>query len=397
MWDESDMSIVGSGYTGTLTESTVKAATQWSIESWGNWFFATNGVDTPQVWKGTGSSFTVVANLVITTAEIFVRLGPHLLAFNTSTGKGHFAWCDADDPEEWTASAENSAGSLNIRDIDSEIVCAVPLADRVAVYSKERMYLVTYVGTPLYFGYQAALSGIGAVSKRSVVAVDRLNFGLSRQGFFMTDGSRFEWIDDPAIRTWFQDRVNWSQRSKISGYHDEAATQIIWFYPTTGNTEPSEGLGYDYQRRVWSIYSRAYTACIEREVFNNPVLADSLGGVFYAHSTNDADGASLSCYAESAPLDLGDQDAQKVIFAAKVGVTGTTGAGVKLQIGSMQLLDDSPSYSQTLTVSAGSELITVPGGAAGRWIKIKLSSTDTGSGWNVSVLDLYGQVFGQRK
>lgn len=393
IWDESDMSIAGSGYTGTLTESTIKAATQWSIESWGNWFFATNGVDKPQVWKGIGASFTDVANMVVTSAELFVRAGPHLLAFNTSSSRGHFCWSDADNPETWTATTVNAAGSLNIRDIDSEIIAAVPMADRIAVYSQERMYLVSYLGSPFYFGYAPALAGIGALSKHAVVSIDRLNYGLSRQGFYMTDGSQFQWIDDPAIRTWFKARMNWSQRSKVCAYHDEDATQVIWYYPTT-STEPDEGLGYDYQRRNWSIYQHGRTAALERDVFPNPLLADSSGVIYKAHDGYDAAGATLTAYAESAPLDLGDQDAKKLILGIKVGVTGYAGKGVKVQLGSMETLEDSATYSATLTVSTGQSII--PCRISGRWIRVKISSSDMGSGWNVSTLDLYGETFGQR-
>lgn len=396
IWDETDMVVAGSGYTGTLTETNIRAATQWSIVSWGNWFFATNGVDLPVVWKGVGTSFTAVANLngaSLSTVEIFARRGPHLIAIKTNQGIGHVVWSDADNPEQWTATTVNSAGELQVREVDSEIIAAVPIADRLALYTKEQMFLLNYVGAPNYFGYSPALQGIGAVSKNSVVAVDRLNFGLSRQGFYMTDGSRFEWIDDPAIRTWFFNRVNWSQRSKIVGYHDEDAAQIIWYYPLSSTAEPSHGVGFDYQRRVWSLYDHGRTAAIEREVFGNPVLADTESHIFYGHSGYDATASvGMTAFVESGPLEIESQDKQKLILGAKLAVSGEAGTGVKLMIGSQERLTDTIKWSPTLTVTTGHEL--VPCDVSGRWIRVRFLSSDAGAGWSVGGLDLYGEVFG---
>jgi hypothetical protein len=399
IWDETTMVQAGSGYAGTLTETTVRAATEWSIESWGQWFFATNGVDRPQVWKGTGTSFTAVANITgasFSTAEIFCRLGPHLIAMATNNGIGHIAWSHSDEPEEWTATAANAAGSLWVRDVESEIIAAVPMADRIAMYTKEQMFLLNYVGSPNYFGYSPALKGIGAVSKNSVVCVDRLNFGLGRQGFFMTDGSRFEWIDDPAVRTWFFNRVNWTQRSKINAYHDEDAQQVIWYYPLSSTVECSQGIGFDYQRRVWSLYDHGRTASIEREAFQYPITADEISHIFYHHSGYDAGStlSALAAFAESGPLDLGDQDAQKVVFGVKAAVSGVAGSGLKCQIGGKERLSDSITWGATLTVGAGHDMVKCDPPVTGRWIHVRLLSSDKETGWSVAGLDLYGESFG---
>ena len=126
-------------------------------------------------------------------------------------------------------------------------MAAVPLSKRIAVYGKAQMFLGNYLSNDLVYGYQPALNGIGSVSKNAVVSVGRRNFGLSSQGFFVTDGASFEYIDDPAMRHWFQDNINQDQYAKVIGYHDEEDSQVLWYIPTVVTTKNDYCMTYNYE------------------------------------------------------------------------------------------------------------------------------------------------------
>lgn len=180
--------------------------------------------------SGSGASLAFansISDFDVTTAEIFITRGPHILAFNTSLNDKEFIFSDADDPDTWVTASDNLAGALTIRELKSPIRAAVPLGQSIAVYGDDQMFLVSYLANDLVFGYRPALNGIGAVSKHAVVAVGRRNFGLARQGFYVTDGAQFEYIDVP-IRKWFRDNVIGSQLSKAIAFHDEKNNNVRW-------------------------------------------------------------------------------------------------------------------------------------------------------------------------
>lgn len=379
------------GFTGNLNGTVVTPASIWSIEPFGSLVLATNGVDTPQIDTGSGT-FANLTGIDFTTAEIFVKRGPHMLAFNTSINDKGFVWCDIDDVQDWQPVAANAAGDLIIRELDSEIIAAVPLGDKIAAYGKDQMFLVGYIGSPRYFGYKPGVEGIGAISKKAVVEVGRRNYGIGRHGFWETNGVSIRYIDDPAIREFFFDDVNWTQSSKVNGYHNEAKHEIIWYYPSVGGSgEPDKGLVYDYQRGLWSQLGYGRTASIERQVFTEPIVADNTGEVYQDNFGNDADGSALVASILSKPVDFGTVDQVKEIDGIRISYKGT---GLQFRLGSQQDLDDAITYTSFVAVAVGHKITDIR--IAGRYITLELKSSATGDNWDLSAVDVYGRLGGNR-
>ena len=102
-----------------------------------------------------GPSFSAVAGGAPSRARVLVKAGVHILALNTDMGGTYYEWCDTDDPDDWTPAADNRAGNNIIREANSEIVAAVPLGDRIAVYCRNQSFLITYLGNNLVFGHRS--------------------------------------------------------------------------------------------------------------------------------------------------------------------------------------------------------------------------------------------------
>lgn len=391
-WNTATVQLMGSGYTGITDETVTQIATTWSMVPWGTWVLATNGVDTPQVYKDTGS-FVDLTGITFTTAEIFIKRGAHVIAMNTSNGNNWVEWCSDDDVEDWTPTNANSAGNHTIRDMESGIKCAAPIGDRIAIYGKDSMYLMTYLGAPFYFGVLPALTGIGAISKQAVVSHGRLNYGFGIQGFWKTDGVSYEYIDEPAIREFVFANINWTQSSKICAYHDEEATQIRWFYPTVGS-EPDMGVGFDYIRQNWYVYSFGRTSAIEREVFRYPVAGTDGGEIFFHNFGDDANGSGMTAYIETKAMDFGYPHATKFCDEVQLGVTNLSGT-VNFQLGVQDDLDDAVTYSTAQAIDDGNEPIEDRVNA--RFIRAKIESTEIGATWNLSSMDIFGKISGGRR
>ena len=385
-------------YNGVDLAVGLDVATMWSMVTYGDWVFATNGVDKPQVYK-TGAAYEDVAGMDILTARIFVVQGPHILAFNTDCCDREFVWCDADNSEDWVAADDNLAGQLEIRELETEIFAAVPIGSRIAVYGKDQMFLINYLSNDLVFGYKPALNGIGAVGSKAVVPVGRRNFGLSTQGFFVTDGLSFEYIDEPAIRHQFRQEADTNQLSQTIGYHHEETNQVRWFIPSITGVSGYLGYSYNYERNVWSLLGDdvIYTAGQERTVYSVPIVGKR-DGKLYKESTgnNLPSGAAIPYSLATKGLDLGDADKTKELTSLRVGLTG---AGLNLAVGWSETESGAVTYRPEDSydlLTGGSGFISLPLRTAGRWLHLKFEGAVGGADWEVVSLEIIGRLEGTR-
>lgn len=283
-WDETNGLVQqGTGYSRTENQTSLLNASSWSILQWGDWVLATNGLDTPQIWKG--SSFADLTNLgtEFTTAEIFVKWRQYLFAINLSSGSNRVAWCDTNDVEVWTPTASNDAGSLFIRDMESEITAARLLQDNLLVYGYNSVYAINFLQSRQVFGSQHLLNGIGAYSQHAVTTFQGKHYGFGPRGIWMTDGVSYEYIHSPAVKETVLNNVNEDQASKIVAYHDARLECLLFFYPTLGATNNDAGLAYNYKTGSWNPLVLARSAATDNGVFPYPITG-SVAGVVYNQS-----------------------------------------------------------------------------------------------------------------
>jgi len=394
---------VGSGYTGNpnqfreITGQPNTIVSQWSMVDFGSWILATNGKDLPQIYKGTSFSAMNVESQ-FTTAEIFVKRGPYILAFNTSINSKGFLWNNADIPDgtgSWTPTASNQAGDLIFREASTEVVAAVRLGEFIIAYTEEETFRVSLLGAPLFFGYKPAVQGIGALSKKSIIPVGRQHYGWGRQGIYVTDGVDSQFIDNPMIRQYLKDNFQKAQGSKVNGYHDEENTAVIWSFPSDMSNVNSaicdKGISYNYLTGNWSLIGHGNTASMERQVFSQAFTGTDAGTV---HRENDGltdAGASMTSWIRTKPLDLDDPNHIKEIQAVRVGYIGS---GLQYRLGRSNSEDDSITWGRYNRVPDGFKFSDARD--AGRYLHLELYSSGVGDDWNVSSIDIHGVILGER-
>lgn len=272
------------------------------FETFGSFLLVTNYSDPPMYWKNTGSLIPW-PNLPFTWAKLLHRRDNHVLALNTSNGQNAYEWCSASAIDDWTPTSSNSAGNNWIRDLDSEIVAAVDIGRQTAVYSKETMGLIQFVGQPNVFAHTQAINGVGAVGAKSVIQVGAQNYGLNRQGVFVTDGSSFEYVDEPAFHEFLINDVDFTKGEEVKGYHNEDLGSVIWFYTRKDNTR--YGFGFNYKRKTFTKYNQNVAIAIERQVFATPIAAVGNQLVFLNVGHNAA-GSPLPKWIRTKPLSAQD-------------------------------------------------------------------------------------------
>jgi len=383
------------GGDGTGATATVLAASGGVITSIGMTAGGTGWTTVPTGHtasaSGTGATFTfAVSNMDVTSIEIFVKRGPHLLGFNTSVSSKEFIWSAADSVDDWVTSTTNLAGQLEIRELDTDIIAAVPLGNRIAVYGKDQMFLVNYLANNLVFGYQPAVNGIGAVSKHSIVPVGRQNYGLSGQGFFVTDGVEFNYIDEPAIRTYFKDNVNQGQLAKTVGFHNEEDNQIRWYFPT-GSAKITRGVTYNYRKGTWSVVTNARSAGEERRILSSPISGSESGKIYQENIGNNADTAAMTAFVRTKPISIGSADAIKELDSVRIGFIGS---GLQYRVGWSETEGGTVTWGSYTDMTTGFDFHNLR--TAGRWLLFELYSASLNTEWEVQAIEFIGRIEGTR-
>lgn len=289
---------------------------QVDLEPYGAYLLATDNISGLQLWPGTGALAEITDALTqFATCKIIKRLAQHVLVYGTDVYPSGFHWCSASAPLVWTPTATNSAGNLPIRDLDSDIVAVENLGAAHAVYSQNTMLIVQYTGPGQWFGTpNQALIGIGAVSKNAVTSLGRYNWGMSRSGIWLTEGSSMMYVDRPAVDRWLQENVDWSRASEIVSYHNDKLGLVIWIVPllvggiTAIAVDPKNKTSLvDTGKRTFSYLDDAVSYGDARTVFNYPITAKTDG--LYLESVSGTVVGDMTL--ESQLFDAGDQSIYK--------------------------------------------------------------------------------------
>tara|TARA_R110001632_G_scaffold4213_1_gene17985 strand:- start:18 stop:980 length:963 start_codon:yes stop_codon:yes gene_type:complete len=320
-----------------------------------------------------------------------------MLAFNYTKGpvdySTSFAWCSADNLDDWVGTAINTAGSLLIREAETPIRCVAQLGTGLAVYTETQMFVVNYVGLPNIFGYQVALEGsVGAVSPNSVISVGRQNYGVSRDGFFVTDGSSVKMIGrESGMNQFFRDNVAQSELAQIYGFDNSKENEVVWGVPI-GSASITKEIYYNYKTGQWGMRDQTISAYLDRGVFHDALSADS-NGVFYSEGNTESL-ANPNVFAITKAHDLNDADRIKEISAIRVGKEGE--GNPTLSVGFSSTIDATPTFLQKDSFIIDDTFKSFPIRAAGRYITIKIESNGSSDNWTITNLVVQGRMEGER-
>lgn len=377
---------VGTGFTTAQHETTASPAGHWKFVTWGEWMVATNGSNRVQIRKGTGNFADLqqggATPLAFDRARLIGRLGPHFLVANIPGGPNEIRWCSDDNIEEWTVGEATTAGDFTVRDADSEFVAMEPFADRLLLYTRDNVYMISYIGAPFIFGVLPVLNGIGAWGPSSVITVGRQHYGWGPSGVWQTDGAQFKLLDEGRVREYLKGRLYAQQASKMVGYHNEARHRVEWFYPTDALGENVEGVAYDYITSAWSRIGVAYTAVLERNVFQYAFGAAGSVGI-YAENAGTPSGATLLTKA----MDFTEVTVGKFISQVRVQHTGN----ITCEVGYAENVNDATTWLPAKAFTGAWSVYEVH--RTVRYLRLRFSGDGP---WKLNGFEVYGRTSGRR-
>ena len=285
---------------------------------------------------------------------------------------------------DWTPSSTNSAGDALLTE-GSRIIGAIRSRNAINVWTDMAMYTQTFIGGNLIFRFNQVGSNCGLIGPHAAIDVDGISYWMGDNNFFAYDG-RVQTMDCPIRRHLF-DSFNMSQKEKVYAGINSEFQEVIWLYPTEGNSEPDSYIIYNYEERTW-VFGKLFEDGIvsvfqDRNVYDNTITIGQVSATdtFLVYDNEPADiftgnGQPLSSFVESASFDLAD--GTDIMFVDRIIPDYTLGDGESVNF--FITTKDFPTGNEKLkgpfVINQVTEKINLR--ARGRQATVKVSATNSG-------------------
>lgn len=301
----------GDGIYGTADASiaNITEATSWQLDSYGEDLVGVSNAD-GRIWYFDTSAGTaaILSNAPTGCKGVVVTPERFVVALGAGSDVRRVEWADQDDNTDWTASATNQAGGINLPGTGA-IVAGRRGRDETLIWTDTDLFTMRFIGGVLVYGFRQIGSNCGAVSRHSMAVVDGQALWMGSRGFFQYNG----YVEplESAVGDYVFSDFNSTQASKVAVDVRSDFGEVIWYYPSAGSTENDRYVAYNYRQEHWSVGNLERTAGAGRGAFPYPIATDASGKV-YRHETGtsylDPAGAALTPSAESGPVEIGNGD-----------------------------------------------------------------------------------------
>jgi len=226
------------------------------------------GVGTRASTLTTGDTPSVQNYLMVSDASRFI------LAFGVND-YGSFAqnpmlirWSDQESTTDWTPSATNQAGSLQLSK-GSQIITAHQARQEILVWTDSALYSLQYLGPPVVWGSQILGDNISILSENSVSVASGVAYWMGVDKFYKYDGRVNTLRCD--LRQYIYSDINLEQSQQVFSGTNEGFNEVWWFYCSANSTTVDKYVVYNYLEDVWYYGTMARTAWLDSGILDNPI------------------------------------------------------------------------------------------------------------------------------
>lgn len=271
-------------------------------------------------------------------------------------------WCDAGDYTQWTADANNQAGSFRLSR-GSKIVGGLQASQITLIWTDVDVWAMQYIGTPFIYSFNIMGAGCGLIAPRACTTMHNITYWMSQKQFFTFSGGGS--VAPLPCDVWdiIFDDLDTSNVSKCFAGSNAAYNEVWFFYPSASGAA-SECDSYAKLNVIngkWDYGKLDRTAWIDQTIFGPPIATDLQRIVQQHEEGYDANGAAMDgAYALSGYIDLGD--GADLLFIDQIIPDfkwfGTDGS-VKLTIYATSYPGQSPSMMGPFTVTQTTRFISL--------------------------------------
>ncbi|MFT3987178.1 hypothetical protein [Aestuariivirga sp.] len=297
----------GTGTWGTIRSSPTYAQFPrlWSLDTYGQYLLTMPSGGKLYQWAlNPANRAEAVANapygnfMFVTSERMVVVLGANGALMDV-------AWCDDDDPTDWTPTALNTANLRRLQE-GARLVAGARLAQQVnLIWTDTAVYLMQFLGTNEVYSTRVVGTNCGLIAPTAFITVDGAAFWMGPTAFYMYNGAVQKAPNMDDIADVFLD-LSPTQRVKVQATYNSIFREVWWFYPSLNAEECDRYVILNLDDLRWTPGSMARTAWGGRTLTGiTSLFATGLDGIIYEHETGkDADGAALDWHIESGYFDI---------------------------------------------------------------------------------------------
>ena len=186
-------------------------------------------------------------------------------------------WSDQENPTEWVPETTNQSGEQRLSN-GSFLVTGISTRQEIVVFTDTAVYSMQYLGPPFVWGFNLLDQDISIASPNAVISVNNSVYWMGTDKFFVYDG-RVQTLPC-TLRQHVFSTLDRTQISQVMCGHNEAFSEIWWFYPGVGSYLNNLYVTYNYLEGVWAYGSLIRSAYAQQNVRDYPMLAFSVQNSF---------------------------------------------------------------------------------------------------------------------
>tara|TARA_R110000824_G_scaffold213726_1_gene400026 strand:+ start:52 stop:2193 length:2142 start_codon:yes stop_codon:yes gene_type:complete len=292
-----------------------------------------------------------------------------------------------ENPIDWFPTTRNTAGDLRLGG-GSTFVQAVETKQEILVLTNKTLHSMKYIGPPFTFGIQELSKNITIMSPFSAIASGDAVYWMGIDTFYAYSGGQTSQLPCTIKDKIFLD-INISEKDKVHVGVNSEFNEIIWFYPTAGQTEVDAYVIYNTSEQVWYNGTLSRDAWLDRGIRTLPIATGST--LIYNHEVGfDDDGSAMTAFVESAPMALGEGDrlASLSTVIPDVNFAGSTATNPSVNFTVKSRTHSGSGFTQTSDAKSSQRSATSPVEAytqkldfrvRGRTFSLRIESTALGT------------------
>ena len=218
-------------------------------------------------------------------------------------------WSDQESVVNWTPSATNQAGSVQLSH-GSSIVTAIQTRQEILVWTDSAIYSMQYIGPPVVWSSQLMGDNISILGQNAAAQASGVVYWMGVDKFYSYDG-RLQTLNCDLRRFIYQD-INLEQNQQVFAGTNEGFNEVWWFYCSSSSLTIDRYVVYNYQEKVWYYGTMARTAWLDSGLRDYPIAATysyNLVNQEYGLDNNETGTpAGIEAYISSSEFDIDDGD-----------------------------------------------------------------------------------------
>jgi hypothetical protein len=222
-----------------------------------------------------GAPTTSIMSIVSDRDRHLIALGTETIIGDTSSQDPMFIrFSNQEDFNTWAPTATNTAGTFRL-DTGNSIIGAVQGKDYIFILTDQAAYVMQFVGPPFVFSIRQVGTNCGGIGQHSIVfaqgAVFWMGFG---GGFFVYDGTVKQLpslVEDFVFTTGGDNLgINYNAADIIYGSHNSLYNEVVWFYPSAGESQINRSVVYNFVENTWTTMSLSRTTYSDAHTYDKP-------------------------------------------------------------------------------------------------------------------------------